>query len=418
MKNTAETVEIGLIQGAASEQHSALKVHKLTFWEAALLIVGANIGSGILGLAYSSRLAGWPILMLWLVIAGFFTTVSMLYVAETTLRTKTPMQLPGLAERYVGKLGAWLVFISVAANSIGCLIAYTNGSGRILGEMLNVSPQVGSLLFTIPAVLVVWLGLKATGIAEKFFSVGMIVLVGIIIVASFLSEKAQVSNVIYTNWTYAVPVFNVAIFCFIAQYAVPELARGLVHEPRKLAPAIATGMGITLVLLALVPLAVLSLTGPQEVTQVATIAWGKALGQWAFFVANAFALCAMMTSYWAVGGSFLTNIVDKFKFTSETDVTTRVGCMVVIAIPPCRLAYSGLVSFVDAIFLAGTFGGVIMSVLPVLMLNNARKTGDIEPDWKNGVLASVGIQATMIVLFCSAAVYAILSMMGYLPAGW
>lgn len=28
----------------------ALKVHKLTFWEAAMIIVGANIGSGILGL--------------------------------------------------------------------------------------------------------------------------------------------------------------------------------------------------------------------------------------------------------------------------------------------------------------------------------------------------------------------------------
>ena len=36
------------------------------------------------------------------IIAGVFTTVSMLYVAETTLRTKKPMQLPGLAERYVG----------------------------------------------------------------------------------------------------------------------------------------------------------------------------------------------------------------------------------------------------------------------------------------------------------------------------
>ena len=65
----------------------ALKVHKLTFWEAAMIIVGANIGSGILGLAYSARKAGWPVLMLWLIIAGFFTTASMLYVAETTLRT-------------------------------------------------------------------------------------------------------------------------------------------------------------------------------------------------------------------------------------------------------------------------------------------------------------------------------------------
>ena len=46
-----------------------------------MIIVGANIGSGILGLAYSIRKSGWPILMIWLLIAGFFTTISMLYVA-------------------------------------------------------------------------------------------------------------------------------------------------------------------------------------------------------------------------------------------------------------------------------------------------------------------------------------------------
>lgn len=154
----------------------ALKVHKLTFWEAAMIIVGANIGSGILGLAYSARKAGWPVLMLWLIIAGFFTTASMLYVAETTLRTRKVMQLPGLAKKYVGELGAWLVFISVAANTIGCLIAYTNGSGRILSEMFGLSTQIGSLLFSVPAVIVVWFGLKATGVAEKVISFGMMAL--------------------------------------------------------------------------------------------------------------------------------------------------------------------------------------------------------------------------------------------------
>lgn len=215
---------------AVATEQGALAVRKLTFWEAALIIVGANIGSGILGLAYSIRKAGWPILLLWLIIAGVCTTASMLYVAETTLRTKKPMQLPGLAERYVGKLGAVLVFISVCANSIGCMIAYTNGSGNILSQLLGISRPMGSLLFTIPAVLVVWFGLKATGIAEKFISTGMIILLAVIIGFSFISGKADLSRAIYTNWTYAVPVFNVAIFCYIAQYAVPELARGLRHD--------------------------------------------------------------------------------------------------------------------------------------------------------------------------------------------
>ncbi len=399
-------------------EEGALKVTKLTLYEAVAIIVGANVGSGILGLAYSSRLAGWPILVLWLAVAGLFTTFSMLYVAESALRTKKPLQLPGLAEKYVGKVGSVLIFISVCANSIGCMVAYTTGSGNILCTLLGLPNWAGSLLFTVPCVLVVWFGLKATGLWEKFMSTGMVVLLGIIVIASFLSGKADVSRAVYANWTYAVPLLSIAIFCYIAQYAVPELARGMRHTPKKLPVAIILGMFITGVLLAVVPLAVLSLTGAEEVTQVATLAWGQALGTWALYTANIFALCAMMTSYWAVGGSMLTNIVDMFKLKDEKDTKTRLIAIACTVLPPFILAYAGLVSFVDAIGWAGTFGGVIMSIVPVLMLNNARKKGDIEPEWKCGWYAHPAVQGMIIVIFSLAAIYFICSMIGILPAGW
>ena len=399
-------------------EEGALKVTKLTLYEAVAIIVGANVGSGILGLAYSSRLAGWPILVLWLAVAGLFTTFSMLYVAESALRTKKPLQLPGLAEKYVGKVGSVLIFISVCANSIGCMVAYTTGSGNILCTLLGLPNWAGSLLFTVPCVLVVWFGLKATGLWEKFMSTGMVVLLGIIVIASFLSGKADVSRAVYANWTYAVPLLSSAIFCYIAQYAVPELARGMRHTPKKLPVAIILGMFITGVLLAVVPLAVLSLTGAEEVTQVATLAWGQALGTWALYTANIFALCAMMTSYWAVGGSMLTNIVDMFKLKDEKDTKTRLIVIACTVLPPFILAYAGLVSFVDAIGWAGTFGGVIMSIVPVLMLNNARKKGDIEPEWKCGWYAHPAVQGMIIVIFSLAAIYFICSMIGILPAGW
>lgn len=399
-------------------EEGALKVTKLTLYEAVAIIVGANVGSGILGLAYSSRLAGWPILVLWLAVAGLFTTFSMLYVAESALRTKKPLQLPGLAEKYVGKVGSVLIFISVCANSIGCMVAYTTGSGNILCTLLGLPNWAGSLLFTVPCVLVVWFGLKATGLWEKFMSTGMVVLLGIIVIASFLSGKADVSRAVYANWTYAVPLLSSAIFCYIAQYAVPELARGMRHTPKKLPVAIILGMFITGVLLAVVPLAVLSLTGTEEVTQVATLAWGQALGTWALYTANIFALCAMMTSYWAVGGSMLTNIVDMFKLKDEKDTKTRLIAIACTVLPPFILAYAGLVSFVDAIGWAGTFGGVIMSIVPVLMLNNARKKGDIEPEWKCGWYAHPAVQGMIIVIFSLAAIYFICSMIGILPAGW
>lgn len=399
-------------------EEGALKVTKLTLYEAVAIIVGANVGSGILGLAYSSRLAGWPILVLWLAVAGLFTTFSMLYVAESALRTKKPLQLPGLAEKYVGKVGSVLIFISVCANSIGCMVAYTTGSGNILCTLLGLPNWAGSLLFTVPCVLVVWFGLKATGLWEKFMSTGMVVLLGIIVIASFLSGKADVSRAVYANWAYAVPLLSSAIFCYIAQYAVPELARGMRHTPKKLPVAIILGMFITGVLLAVVPLAVLSLTGAEEVTQVATLAWGQALGTWALYTANIFALCAMMTSYWAVGGSMLTNIVDMFKLKDEKDTKTRLIAIACTVLPPFILAYAGLVSFVDAIGWAGTFGGVIMSIVPVLMLNNARKKGDIEPEWKCGWYAHPAVQGMIIVIFSLAAIYFICSMIGILPAGW
>lgn len=399
-------------------EEGALKVTKLTMYEAMAIIVGANVGSGILGLAYSTRLAGWPILLLWLIVAGVFTTFSMLYVAESALRTKKPLQLPGLAEKYVGKAGSVLVFISVCANSIGCMIAYTSGSGNILCTLLGLPNWAGSLLFTVPCVLVVWFGLKATGLWEKFMSTGMVALLAVIIIASFLSGKADVSRAMYTNWRYAVPLLSSAIFCYIAQYAVPELARGMRHTPKKLPIAIILGMFITGVLLAVVPLAVLSLTGADKVTQVATLAWGEALGTWALYTANIFALCAMMTSYWAVGGSMLTNIVDMFKLKDEKETKTRLIAIACTVLPPFILAYAGLVSFVDAIGWAGTFGGVIMSIVPVLMVNNARKKGDIEPEWKCGWYAHPAVQGLIIVIFSLAAIYFICSMVGILPAGW
>lgn len=88
-------------------------------------------------MAYGAHKAGCPVLFFWLLVAGVFTTTSMLYVAETTLRTSKPMQLSGLAEKYLGQFGSWMMFASVAVNSIRCLI----------GEFFNIPPSLGSLIF-------------------------------------------------------------------------------------------------------------------------------------------------------------------------------------------------------------------------------------------------------------------------------
>lgn len=141
----------------------------------------------------------------------------------------------------------------------------------------------------------------------------MVVMISVLVIATLLKETTRVGYLLDGNWLYMVPVFNVVAFCFSAQYIVPEMARGFADKPEKLPKAIMVGMALTFTLLALVPLSVISLNGLDNISDVATISSGRALGEWAFFSANLFALCAMLTSYWGLGGSFLTNIFDQFR---------------------------------------------------------------------------------------------------------
>lgn len=398
---------------------TGLAIHRLTFMEAVMMVVGATIGSGVLGLAYASKRAGWPVLVFWLVAAAVISTVSMLYVAETSLRTRQPLQLAGLARKYLGHIGSWLLFFSIGATCFCSLIAYTNGCGKILSDMFRISFYAGSLLFIVPASFVVWMGLKATGAAEKFISSGMIIILLILVAASFISSRIPLADILHAHWEYAMPIFNITIFVYAVQYIVPEVARGFRHQPTKLVPSIFIGFIISLFILTLVPLSAFLMLPVNEITEVASLAWGRALKNPFFYLlVNVFAFCAMITSFWAIAESFLSNIVDQFHINNERNFRIRLPLLIAIIVPPFLLAFWGAVSFVNAIYYAGTFGGIIMSVLPVFMLNQARRKGDVEPVWKCGWIAAPAVQCFLVLIFGIAALYTILSMASILPSGW
>ena len=404
--------------GASQYEEGALKVKKLTSMEVIFTVVGCGIGSGCLGTAYSARLAGFPVITFWLIVSGITTLFSMYYVAESALRTRTMMQLPGLADRYVGPIGKILVFLAVTLNSFSCLVAYFSGSADILNALIGIPGWIGTLCFLIPGILVVFFGLKAVGLAGKYLSIAMTIMLIILCGASVVSKNADLSRLFVSNWSYAIPIFNVAAFSYIGQYLVPDLARGLSHDPKKLAPAMLIGQIITAALLILVPLGCFAISPADEITQVATIAWGRALGAWAMYMANIFALIAMFTSFCPISQTLISNIVDFFKFSSDSDNRIRIPIMIVVYAIPLILVFGNFVGFVDAIYFSGTFCAAIMAILPVFMVNSARKNGDFEPVWNCGWMASKPVEAVIIILYGSTIFYAVFSAMGLLPAGW
>ena len=81
-------------------ERTAVPAKSLSFVEGVSMIVGTNIGAGVLSIAYASSKAGFLPLLFWLVLVGSLTTVTMLYVAESTLRTRKHLQLSGLSVSY------------------------------------------------------------------------------------------------------------------------------------------------------------------------------------------------------------------------------------------------------------------------------------------------------------------------------
>ncbi len=384
-------------------------------------IIGSNIGAGVLSMAYASRKAGYLPLLACLVMTCFLCTITMLYITETCLRTRGHHQLSGLTARYLGKIGAGLIFLGVAANSYGALIAYMTGSGNILNTFfghLGLTKQMGSILFFIPSIIILYIGLTAIGIAQKTISFAMIIMVSILIFATWTNNTTTANHLIQRDWSLSIPIFNISVFIFSAQFLIPELVRGNIKTARVLPQFIMIGMGLSLLIVAIIPASVIALVGLAHVSPVATLSWGEALGDWALYTANSFALLAMLTSYWALGGALFSNIFDYFKLGTETHKIKRIIVLGAIATPPFLLAYSGLGDFVNALYFAGTFGGVLMGIIPIFLLRRSRLTGDHHPEFICGWYSHIVIQNFIIFIFLCSGLYAIAAQCGFLPSSW
>ncbi|QVI98658.1 amino acid permease (plasmid) [Corynebacterium diphtheriae] len=380
------------------------------------LIFGTNIGAGILSLPYAGRNGGFLALFLALVIAGTLTTISMLYVAEVSLRTKRPMQLSGLAEQYLGNWGRWAVFVAIMVNGTGALIAYAAGSGELLNNLVGIPPIAGTLIFFVIGSIIMYKGLEATGVSELLITTAMALIIFILCGWTFIGPGISLSNVWVFNPYFIIPIMNLAVFTFMAQYVVPELARGMEKQhSAQISKAIIAGMVVTGFMLSLVPFAALGLLG-QSVSEVVTLSWGEKLGQSAYYMANVFALLAMFTSFMAIGYTTMRNVIDIAHWPQHGK--QRAIAVLITVLIPLFISLAGFGGFVSALSYAGGLAGVIMSIVPVLLLNASRIRGDREPAWTVGWSSHPIIQWTIILVYGLAGLYSVGTILGIVPAGW
>ena len=77
-------------------------------------LIGTIVGAGFLGIPYVVSKSGFTLGLIHMMIIGIVITLTMLYLGEIIQRTRSSHQLPGYAERYLGKEGKRLMSFSVS----------------------------------------------------------------------------------------------------------------------------------------------------------------------------------------------------------------------------------------------------------------------------------------------------------------
>ncbi len=164
------------------------------FLAAVFTLTGTVIGAGILGLPYVFAQSGFFIGMFWLVILTAIIIYTNLCLGEITLRTKETHQLPGYAEKYLGKSGRnWMLF-ALIFGIYSALIAYLIGEGQSFSTLFT--GNIGNSLwfgigFWVVMTVSIYGGLRRIKEIESW---GVVVII-LIVIGVFIAMIHNVSLV-------------------------------------------------------------------------------------------------------------------------------------------------------------------------------------------------------------------------------
>lgn len=368
---------------------------RLTFLEAASIVAGYGIGGGIMAVPYLASLAGWASLLVVSVLSYFVSLLLHLMIVEMMMRDDKRDQVVELLNEYLfrGRFGpffTWAFFGLCVLAFFGTLTVYLVGSGEIFKETLHFPLWAGEVIFYVVAAGVAFFGLKAVGLSEKF-GVTAIVLVVIVLVAvtlvklpfSFEGVKAV------GEFKPILALYGMVMFSLFAFFSVPQAVVGLRWNPRLVPWAVAAGLGITLVLVLVISLVVMGVN--KEVTKIAIVGWGMALGGWSMVLGQVFILLAMLTSFWSISLALAVVLQERLGWGEKSS-------WAVSTLPSLVVALVGFTDFLGFLRLTGGLIAVLVAVIMVPAYLSTKKRGPVKtPAWTMGRWASHVFLAVVIV---------------------
>lgn len=366
---------------------------------AAALLTGTVIGAGVLGVPYAIAKSGFLTGLLMIVVIGLAMLILNLLFGEVVLRTSGNHQLPGYAERYLGRWGKRIAMFSLLFGIYGALIAYLIGEGQALSAIFGLNPLIFSLIFFTLVATIVFKGLKAITKSEIYFLAIVLLLVLVISIIAISSAKFNLANLATFNIYNILIPFGVIIFAFRGLEAVPEMREYLVRDQKKLKKAILLGSLIPLAAYIIFAFATLGITGVNT-TEIVTAGLGESLGDGMIILGSLFAIFAMLTSFLTLALAMKEIFMFDYKLSPNKSWALTMFVPLIIFL-------SGATSFIKVVGITGALAGGTEGILIVLMYWKAKKHGNRVPEFKLGKLHLIGL--LLILLFVIGIVYQILN---------
>ena len=362
----------------------------LTSFEAISMIVGNSIGTGIIAVPYLATKNSMLDVIWMMAIAYIVNVILHLIIAELSYNNGGVQLVKSFeGELFHGvmkKIFSWVVFVVYGLAIMTGVSGNINGGAQIFTNWFGIPLWSAQVIYYIIAGIVVFMGMKAVGIAQKYAVVLLMGIVAVMTVGTFLHPV----NTLYTapfHWNNLLALYSMVVFATSANQAVIQVVKGLDGNPGKIRSCIFIGFGLSSIFVLIVTMTVLLGTKGEITKELAYMQLGESIGSWAVVLAGIFSLFALLTTFWS-NTLALRDVVHE-----QIGTGNRISWL--IATIPCILfAVFGVNSF---IILTRIMSGVVVlvSVMLVLTYGKSRRKAGASPIC--GVIGTVPFQVLMVI---------------------
>lgn len=374
---------------------------QLTTFEAISMIVGNSIGTGIIAVPYLAvRNSMWDVV--WMVAFAYIVNVILhLIIAELSYNNGGVQLVKSFeGELFHGKMKkifSWIMFVVYGLAIMVGVSGNINGGAQIFVNWFGLPLWAAQLIYYLIAGSVVFMGMKAVGIAQKYSVALLLVIVAVMTAGTFLHPW----NTLYMapfHINNLLALYSMVVFATSANQAVIQVVKGLNGDSKRIRKTIFTGFGLSSLFVLVVTLTVLLGTKGVVDKELAYMQLGESIGGWALILAGIFSLFALLTTFWS-NTLALRDVVHE-----QVGTGNRVSWL--IATVPCILfAIFGVSSF---IVLTRIMSGVVVLVSIMLVLTYGKSRKKVGSSPICGIFGTVPFQVLMMVSTIVSAVGAML----------